>query len=142
LKTLDDSDINSRYHTPVQETTSRGNGFRYDRNWRVGHISPDPSRTERAPRRHLESKVLRGKISLSQQLYENRPLLKPIAFVPSKLPSLFLNEEEIFKPMAEEAGRNGVSPSVLKLTICLQTNKRPAMLQLLTVFLKSSIAAI
>ncbi|KAI0268910.1 hypothetical protein BGY98DRAFT_1018014 [Russula aff. rugulosa BPL654] len=98
LKTLDDSDINSRYHTPVQESTSRGNGFRYDK-----------LATERAPRRHLESKVLRGKISLSQQLYENRPLLKPIAFVPSKLPSLFLNEEEIFKPMAEEADEQEAS---------------------------------
>jgi hypothetical protein len=117
LKILDDSGINSRYQTPVQETTSsRGNGFRYGRNWRVGHISPDPSSTERAPRCHPESKVRSGETSLSQQLYEDRPLLKPIAFVPSKLPSLFLNEEEIFKPMTEEAGRNGVSPSVLKLT--------------------------
>ena len=57
-----------------------------------------------------------GETSLTRQLYEDRPLLKPIAFVPSKLPSLFLNEEEIFKPMAEEAGRDGVSLSVLKLT--------------------------
>jgi hypothetical protein len=117
LKILDDSDINSRYQTPVQGTTSsRGNGFRYGRNCRVGHISPDPSSTERAPRRHPESKVRRGETSLSQQLYEDRPFLKPIAFVPSKLPSLFLHEEEIFKPMTEEAGRNCISPSVLKLT--------------------------
>lgn len=86
--------------------------------------------------------MLHGRTSLSQQLYENRPLLKSIAFIPSKLPSLFLNEEEIFKPMAEEAGRNGVSPSVLELTLCLQMNKRPAMLQLLIAFFKSSIAAI
>ena len=114
LKILDNSHINSRYQTPVQETTSsRGNGFRYGRNSRVGYISPDPSSTERAPRRHPESKVRRGETSLSQ---EDRPLLKPIAFVPSKLPSLFLNEEEIFKPMTEEAGRNDVSPSVPKLT--------------------------
>ena len=106
--------MNSRYQTPVQDaSSSRGNGFR---NWRVGHISPDPSRTERVPWRQSESKVLRGKTSLSQQLYENRPLLKPIAFVPSMLPSLFLNEEEIFKPMAEEAGRDGVS------LICSQVN--------------------
>lgn len=117
MKIVDHSDINSRYQSPVQETTSsRGNGFRYGRNWRVGHISPDPSSSERAPRRHPESKVRRGETSLSQQPYDDRPLLKPIAFVPSKLPSLFLNEEEIFKPMTEEAGRSGVSPSVLKLT--------------------------
>jgi hypothetical protein len=116
LKILDDSDINSRYQTPAREATSPGNGFRYGPNWRVGHISPGPSSTERAPSRHPESKVRRGETSLSQQLYEDRPLLKPIAFVSSKLPSLFLNEEEIFKPMTEEAGRNGVSPSVLKLT--------------------------
>jgi len=117
LKNLDSSDIISRYQSPAQETASpRGNGFRYGRNWPVGHISPDPSRTERAPGRHPESKARRGEGSLSQQLYEDRPLLKPIAFVPSELPSLFLNEEEIFKPMAEEAGRKIVSPSVLKLT--------------------------
>jgi hypothetical protein len=58
--------------------------------------------------------VRSGETSLSQQLYEDRPLLKPVAFVSSELPSLFLNE--IFKPMTEEAGWNGVSPSVLKLT--------------------------
>lgn len=83
---------------------------------RVGHIGPDPSSTERALRRHPESKVRCGETSLSQLLYEDRPLLKPIAFVPSEMPTLFLNEEEIFKPMAEEAGWNGVSPSVLRLT--------------------------
>jgi hypothetical protein len=141
LKILDNSDINSRYQTPVQDSP-RGDGFRYGRNWRVGHISPDPSSTEPAPRRHPESKVRCSETSLSQQLYEDRPLLKPIAFVPSKLPSLFLNEEEIFKPMTEEAGRNVVSPSVLKLTLCFQMNRRPAMFQLLTAFFKSSIAII
>jgi len=110
LKFLDDSDINSGYQTPVQETTSsRGNGFQYGRNWLVGHISPDPSRTERAPRRHPESNVRRGETSFSQQLYEDRSLLKPIAFVPSMLPSLFLNEEEIFKPMAEDADEQEAS---------------------------------
>lgn len=110
LKILDDSNINSRYQIPAQETTSSpGNGFQYGPNWRVGHISPDPSSTERAPSRHPEYKVRRGEASLSQQLYEDRPLLKPIAFVPSKLPSLFLNKEEIFKPMTEEADEHEAS---------------------------------
>jgi hypothetical protein len=91
----------------------------------------------------LESKVHRGETSLSQLFYEDRPLLKPITFVPSKLPSLFLNEEEIFKPMAEEAGRHGISPPVVKLTYrCIQVNKKPVMLQLLIAFFKSSIAVI
>jgi hypothetical protein len=48
--------------------------------------------------------VHRGNASLSQLFYDDRPLLKPITFVPSKFPSLFLNEDEIFKPMAEEPG--------------------------------------
>jgi len=105
LTSLDNSDNNSRHQTPVQETTfTRGNGFLNGRGWRGGHINP-----ERAPMHHLESKMHRGEASLSQLFYEDRPLLKPIVFVPSKLPSLFLNEEEIFKPMAEEAGQHGVS---------------------------------
>lgn len=42
---------------------------------------------------------------LSQQLYEERPLLRPITFVKSKLtPTLFLDEEEIFEPVVEAAG--------------------------------------
>jgi len=61
--------------------------------------------------------VRRGEVSLSQQLYEDQPFFKPIAFVPSRLPSLFLNEDEIFKPMTEEAGQNGVPPYVIKLTL-------------------------
>jgi len=60
--------------------------------------------------------VLRGEPSLTQQLYEDRSLLRPIAFVPSWMPSLFLNEEEIFEPMAEEAGWSAISPYVLVLT--------------------------
>jgi hypothetical protein len=51
--------------------------------------------------------VHRGGAPLSRRSYEDRPLLKPIKFVPSKLPSLFLNEDEIFKPMVEEAGPHG-----------------------------------
>jgi hypothetical protein len=94
-----------------EATFSRGNGFRHGRGWRGGHISPGSSRPEeRAPMRHLDSKVHRGEAPPSRPFYKDRPLLKPIKFVSSKLPSLFLNEEEIFKPMAEEAGRHGVSP--------------------------------
>jgi hypothetical protein len=81
--------------------------------------------------------------SLSQQLYEDRPLLKPIAFVPSKLPSLFLNEEEIFKPMTEEAGRNGVSPSVLKLTFMSsdeqETSHAPTADRVFQIFHRSNL---
>jgi hypothetical protein len=53
----------------------------------------------------------RGTASLSQLLYEDRPLLRPISFVRSKhSPTLFLKEEEIFKPVAEEAGPYNVLP--------------------------------
>ena len=68
----------------------------------------------------------RGDASLSQLFYDDRPLLKPITFVPSKLPSLFLNEEEIFKPMAEEAGWHDVSPPVFKSTYLKSSGEQEA----------------
>ena len=87
--------------------------------------------------------MCRGETSLSQQLYEDRPLLKPIAFVPSKQPSLFLNEEEIFKPMTEEAGRNGVSPSVLMLTFISsdeqEANHAPTADRVFQIFHRSNL---
>ena len=111
---LDSNDYyyNSRQSTPVQGASprrgsSRGNGYQRGRGqW--GIAGPDLDLFE--PRnvlrkRHLESKLRGGKASLSQLLYEDRPFLKPITFVPSKLtPTLFLRDEEIFKPVAEEAG--------------------------------------
>ena len=61
--------------------------------------------------RHLESKPHHSTASLSQLLYEGRPLLKPILFIRSKdTPTLFLEEEEIFRPVADEAGRYTFSP--------------------------------
>jgi hypothetical protein len=123
FQSLDGSDsTHSRYQTPVQETTfARGNGFPYGRGGRGGggHINSDSSRPEeRAPaHRGLGSKVHRGGAPLSRRFCEDRPLLKPIKFVPSKLPSLFLNEDEIFKPMVEEAGLHGcLTNLVVKFT--------------------------
>ncbi|KAI0315176.1 hypothetical protein OF83DRAFT_1174066 [Amylostereum chailletii] len=57
-------------------------------------------------RRNMLSKRLRTSTApLSQLLYEDRPLLKPIVFVRSEItPKLFMEEEEIFKPVADEAG--------------------------------------
>ena len=82
--------------------------------------------------RHMESKLRYGTASLSQLLYEDRPLLKPISFVKSKLtPTLFLKEEEIFKPVAEEAGQCTVSRhdrrfhSVDRLIIPRRTRGQP-----------------
>lgn len=54
--------------------------------------------------RNLKSK-LHGGASLSKLLYEDRPLLRPIMFVPSlATPKLFQDEEELLQPLAEEAG--------------------------------------
>lgn len=61
-------------------------------------------------KRHLDSKLRGGNTSLSQLLYEDRPFRKPITFVRSKTtPTLFLRDEEIFKPVAEEAGEQEAS---------------------------------
>jgi hypothetical protein len=68
-----------------------------------------------------------GTASLSQLLYEDRPLLKPISFVRSKLnPTLFLKEDEIFKPVAEEAGQCIVSLHVTLLIVLLPSGEQEA----------------
>lgn len=42
---------------------------------------------------------------LSEQLYQERPFLRPITFIKSQLtPRLFMDEEEIFEPVVEAAG--------------------------------------
>ena len=87
--------------------SSRGNGRQRGRG-RWGIAGPDVDLLEprdRLRKRHLESKLRSGNASLSQALYEDRPFLKPITFVRSQLtPTLFLRDEEIFEPVAEEAG--------------------------------------
>ncbi|KAH9957298.1 hypothetical protein BC827DRAFT_1226041 [Russula dissimulans] len=106
LASLDDTNNHSGYQSPVRGTTIyRGNNFRYSTGWLDGHVDSSSSR-ERARIRHLDSKLRRGEASLSQLLYEDRPLRKPIVFVQSKFtPTLFLNQEDIFKPVAEAAGQ-------------------------------------
>lgn len=114
-----DSDSNPGHRTPVQGTSSvRENRYGHGR-W-GGRISPDSlGLKERAGMHQVESKLRHGKAPLSQLLYEDRPLLKPITFIRSKhTPSLFLKEEEIFKPVAEEAGRCTVSATRLSCSFC------------------------
>ncbi|KAH8993509.1 hypothetical protein EDB92DRAFT_1854568 [Lactarius akahatsu] len=111
---VDNSDYYSRYSTPVQGTSpgpgsSRGNGHQRGRG-RWGIAGPDVEPKDRLRKRHLESKLRSGNASLSQLLYEDRPFLKPITFVRSQVtPTLFLRDEEIFKPVAEEAGEQEAS---------------------------------
>lgn len=116
---LDKSDYHyySSYSTPVREASprpgsSRGHGHQRGRG-RWGNVGLDVDSLEpkdRLRKRHLESKLRNGNASLSQLLYEDRPFLKPIAFVQSKqTPTLFLREEEILKPVAEEAGEQEAS---------------------------------
>ncbi|KAI9450307.1 hypothetical protein BJY52DRAFT_1227281 [Lactarius psammicola] len=115
---MDNSDYYySRYSTPVQGASPgpgsfRGNGYQRGRG-RWGIAGPDTDLLEpkdRWRKRHLESKLRSGNASLSQLLYEDRPFLKPITFVQSQItPTLFLRDEEIFKPVAEEAGEREAS---------------------------------
>ncbi|KAH9007974.1 hypothetical protein EDB84DRAFT_1281330 [Lactarius hengduanensis] len=111
---VDNSDYYSRYSTPVQGISpgpgsSRGNGHQRGRG-RWGIAGPDVEPKDRLRKRHLESKLRSGNASLSQLLYEDRPFLKPITFVRSQVtPTLFLRDEEIFKPVAEEAGEQEAS---------------------------------
>jgi len=110
---IGDSGNSLRYQTPVKGTNFYSpRGSRSGRGRWGGRISPDSSSQKERTRLHrLESKLRYGTASLSQLLYEDRPLLKPILFVKSKLtPTLFLKEEEIFKPVAEETGQYTVSP--------------------------------
>ncbi|KAH8996442.1 hypothetical protein EDB86DRAFT_2829114 [Lactarius hatsudake] len=111
---VDNSDYYSRYSTPVQgfspgPGSSRGNGYQRGRGrWDVAGLDVEPK--DRLRKRHLESKLRSGNASLSQLLYEDRPFLKPITFVRSQVtPTLFLRDEEIFKPVAEEAGEQEAS---------------------------------
>ncbi|KAI0257906.1 hypothetical protein BC834DRAFT_871659 [Gloeopeniophorella convolvens] len=93
--------------TPVRGTSSpRRNDPRRGRGRGGGFYSPDlMGPKDRARQRHLASKLRHSAASLSQLLYEDRPLLKPIVFVRSKhTPSLFMEEEEIFQAVVEEAG--------------------------------------
>ncbi|KAI9448836.1 hypothetical protein BJY52DRAFT_1364366 [Lactarius psammicola] len=102
---VDNSDYYySRYSAPVQGASpgpglSRGNGCQRWRG-RWGIAGPDTDLLEpkdRCWKRHLESILCSGNTSLSQLLYEDRPFLKPIT------------DEEIFKPVAEEAGEREAS---------------------------------
>ncbi|KAH9171161.1 hypothetical protein EDB89DRAFT_2071063 [Lactarius sanguifluus] len=111
---VDNSDYYSRYPTPLQGISpgpgsSRGNGYQRGRGrWSIA--GPDVGPKDRLRKRHLESKLRSGNASLSQLLYEDRPFLKPITFVRSQVtPTLFLRDEEIFKPVAEEAGEQEAS---------------------------------
>jgi hypothetical protein len=105
VRGLDGLDNTSRYQSPLPN----GNDFRYGRrhyNKYIGPPGPDSSgERDRAGMGYSRPKLFQEKTSLSQQLFESRPLLKPIKFVRSELaPTLFLDEEEILKPAAEEAG--------------------------------------
>lgn len=51
------------------------------------------------------SRKLGADAPLTKLLYENRPLLRPIVFVPSVLnPTLFDQDEALLKPGVEEVG--------------------------------------
>jgi hypothetical protein len=116
VTSFDELDNNPRYPTPPHwqgTNPSRGNGFQRGSSRWDGNTTPDLlGPKEPARKRHLELKERRGNASLSQLLYEDRPLLKPVTFVRSRhTPTLFLEEEEIFKPVAEEAGRRTRHPT-------------------------------
>ncbi|KAI9429450.1 hypothetical protein BJY52DRAFT_1423386 [Lactarius psammicola] len=105
LVIVDNSDYYySGYSAPVQGASpgpglSRGNGYQRGRG-RWGNAGPDTDLLEpkdRCRKRHLASKRRSGNTSLSQLLYEDRPFLKPIT------------DDEIFKPVAEEAGEQEAS---------------------------------
>ncbi|KAI9457521.1 hypothetical protein F5148DRAFT_346735 [Russula earlei] len=116
-----------RPQTPARRTIiSRGNSFPYGPGWLGGHMCATTSRPkERARMRPLDSKVRNGKASLSQLLYQDRPLLRPIVFVRSEFtPSLFLDEEEIFKPVAE-ADANHVPTAERVFQIFRHDEERP-----------------
>lgn len=127
---IGDSSNNPRYQsnqTRVQGSNfSSARGSRYGRGRWGGRIGPgSSSQKERIRTRQLESKLRYGTESLSQLLYEDRPLLKPISFVRSKLtPTLFLKEEEIFKPVAEEAGRCTVPLHFILLIFSLPSGEQ------------------
>ncbi|TFY61685.1 hypothetical protein EVG20_g6968, partial [Dentipellis fragilis] len=60
---------------------------------------------DRERQKILAKKLRSSTAPLSQLLYEDRPLLRPVIFVRSQAtPTLFTEEEEIFKPVVEEAG--------------------------------------
>jgi hypothetical protein len=94
----------SRHPTPLPP---HGNSFQRDSSGWDGHTAPDLlGLKEDGRKRRLGPKLRHGDASLSQCLYEDRPLLKPVSFVRSRYaPTLFLKEEEIFQPVAEEAGQ-------------------------------------
>jgi hypothetical protein len=145
VKKIDD---NLRYPTPLHwqgANLSRGSSFQRSSNQRDGYTTPPQGRVQK---RYLESKLHHGTASVSQLLYEDRPLLKPVTFVRSgHTPTLFLEEEEIFKPVVEEAGRRIPRPTTY---CCLsvdsffrpQVNKKPAMSQLPDAFIESSTEVI
>ncbi|KAI9061711.1 hypothetical protein FKP32DRAFT_1594232 [Trametes sanguinea] len=67
------------------------------------HIAAEGSQRTYGYGRNLASKLNAG-TPLSKVLYEDRPLLKPIKFVRSQYnPTLFQEEEDIFKPVVEPA---------------------------------------
>ncbi|KAI0289926.1 hypothetical protein B0F90DRAFT_1825704, partial [Multifurca ochricompacta] len=103
-----DSDSYLRRSSPVQasSSSSRGNRLQRGRGQWVNQLLGPKDRDRES---HFKSKLRYGNASLSQLLYQDRPLLKPITFVRSKAtPTLFLEEEEIFKPVAEESGEQEV----------------------------------
>jgi hypothetical protein len=112
VTSLDRLDNTSRDQTSLPRTVFYdGNGFRYGRHRYNKYIGPDSSGErdrggKRAGMGYSRPRLFQEKAPLSQLLFESRPLLKPIKFVRSEhTPTLFLDEEEIFKPVAEEAGR-------------------------------------
>ncbi|KAF8268210.1 hypothetical protein EI94DRAFT_1728370 [Lactarius quietus] len=92
--------------------SSRGQGPQRGRGqWGLAGPDTDPFEPRDFLRkRNPGSKQRYENASLSQLLYEDRPYLKPITFVRSKMtPTLFLRDDDIFKPVAEEAGEQGAS---------------------------------
>lgn len=70
-----------------------------------GRGSPGPAYPRGRGARNLASK-LRAGAPLSKLLYEDRPLLRPIVFVRSVLTAtLFEEEEELLRPLAEDVGK-------------------------------------
>ncbi|KAI0769425.1 hypothetical protein BD413DRAFT_558254 [Trametes elegans] len=68
--------------------------------------TPDEPQNTQGRARGLESK-LKGGVPLSQVLYEDRPLLKPVVFVRSVHTAiLFEKEEDIFQPVVEGAAED------------------------------------
>ena len=106
------SALNSELHTPIR---GRGRGFRgrgrgrghpeMDFRNRYTDIGIGASPNVRGRGRGGGAQRLRPDAPLTSLLYEERPLLRPILFVPSTLhPVLFDQVEDLLKPGVEEVG--------------------------------------